>query len=92
MESHFDRYETSGKKEKKTGIAHSVVGEVKGRGGRFLKQVDGVLYEVDDATARTKVSHDFRTLRSTKVGDGDRVVKSVFRGKETAASKRLKEA
>jgi hypothetical protein len=45
-------------------MAERIVEEMKIRGARFLKKLDGIWQEVDDSVARTKISHDFRTLRS----------------------------
>jgi hypothetical protein len=39
--------------------------QIKRRGGKFVKQVDGVWVDVDEKTAREKVSHTFR-MRNKK--------------------------
>jgi hypothetical protein len=65
LELHRPQYD-KGEKFEKTAITTNIVRIVKGEGGRFLKQNDngrGWL-EVDDASARMKVSHAFRTRRS----------------------------
>jgi hypothetical protein len=63
LESFFDRYEAL-KRSEKTNLAQEVVLKVKSQGGRFLRQADGMWEAVDDDTAREKVSHTFRSLRS----------------------------
>jgi hypothetical protein len=45
-------------------VSACIVHLVKEEGGRFLKELnDGGWFEVDEATARTKASHAFRTRR-----------------------------
>ena len=65
LELHRQLYD-QGEKYEKTAIATDIVRIVKGEGGRFLKQNDNGRgwVEVDDASARVKVSHAFRTRRS----------------------------
>jgi hypothetical protein len=65
MEWHRPQYD-KGEKSEKTVIAADIVRIVKGEGGRFLKQNENGRgwVEVDDASARVKVSHAFRTRRS----------------------------
>ena len=64
MESKFELYETTPRPEKPL-VSGEIVQEMKHNGCRFLKQVDGMWEEVDDAVVRKKISHDFRTMRST---------------------------
>jgi hypothetical protein len=69
LELHRQQYD-QGEKSGKTVIAADIVRIVKGEGGRFLKQNDHGLpgwVEVDDASARMKVSHAFRTRRSVLI-------------------------
>jgi hypothetical protein len=63
LESQFAEYENCGRRQK-TAVTERIAEEMKTRGGRFLKKVDGIWREVDDSVARAKISHDFRTLRS----------------------------
>jgi hypothetical protein len=47
----------------KTQLARIIVEKIHERGGRFLKQEGAGWVEIDDETARTKVSHTFRNHR-----------------------------
>eukprot|EP00934_Nitzschia_sp_Nitz4_P002590 Nitzschia sp. Nitz4//scaffold29_size155292//59278//61341//NITZ4_002653-RA/size155292-processed-gene-0.13-mRNA-1//1//CDS//3329546433//2580//frame0 len=62
IESYHPQYDVAQKLEK-TNLSKAIVEEVKGYGGRFLKQSDAGWVEVDDETARYKVSHTFRNHR-----------------------------
>ena len=61
IDTHKDKYEQS---EKGAATAY-IVHLVKEEGGRFLKELEGgrSWVEVDEATAREKVSHAFRSRR-----------------------------
>ena len=53
-------------------LTNSIVFDIKAKGGRFIKQVDtkgcnGIWVEVDDETARGKVSHTFRNIKMQHV-------------------------
>ena len=62
-EKHDQDGNTSSKFAKKHPTIY-IIHLVKGEGGRFLKKLeDGGWVEVDEATARAKVSHAFRTRR-----------------------------
>ncbi|KAL3924666.1 MAG: hypothetical protein SGILL_000903 [Bacillariaceae sp.] len=58
----MEEYEQVSRNDK-TGVSRNVISKIKGYGGRFLKQNDGVWEEVDDAEALKKISHSFRTHR-----------------------------
>ena len=61
-----DNYE-KGDRFEKTLIAADVVATIRESQGRFLKPLKGGGWEeIDDATARLKVAHTFRTLRKSK--------------------------
>ena len=64
-ECHRKEYESVSKMDKKF-VAATIVQLVKEGNGRFLRQEGPGWVEVDDATAREKVSHLFRNSRSTK--------------------------
>jgi hypothetical protein len=64
LESVLAQYNDS-TREAKPKIAKQVVEQIKGRGGHFLRPVDGMWERVDDETAKEKVSHTFRSLRSS---------------------------
>jgi hypothetical protein len=64
IEEHKERYDRA-TKEKRQGIAEGIVDMVyNDYGGRFLKDDGGVWIQIDDKTARHKVGHSFRALRS----------------------------
>jgi hypothetical protein len=64
IDTHKDKYEQKGAKRI---VSAYIVRLVKEEGGRFLKEVEhGGWVEVDDDTARTKVSHAFRARRGCK--------------------------
>ena len=65
IENHMLRYEQSSKRVEKTNLTSEIVQVVKGYGGRFLKQENGGWIEIDDESARDKVSHSFRNLRQS---------------------------
>jgi len=60
--STMEKYEEASRNDKTT-IARNVINKIKGYGGRFLKQHEGVWEEVDDSEALRKISHSFRTHR-----------------------------
>jgi hypothetical protein len=63
LDRHIDNY-AQGEKGAKAKMSAYIVRIVNEEGGRFLKQLeDGGWVEVDEATARAKVSHAFRTRR-----------------------------
>mmetsp|Transcript_19560 Transcript_19560/g.36480 ORF Transcript_19560/g.36480 Transcript_19560/m.36480 type:complete len:489 (+) Transcript_19560:119-1585(+) len=63
IEGFHSNYEQASKLEK-TKLAKHIVEQIQGQGGRFLKQDEtGCWVEIDDETARTKVSHTFRNHR-----------------------------
>jgi hypothetical protein len=62
IDKHMDKYEEGN--SAKYAITAYIVHLLKEEGGRFLKEVeDGGWVEVDEATARLKISHAFRTRR-----------------------------
>jgi hypothetical protein len=65
IDTHKDKYEQQGARGKASAY---IVRLVKEEGGRFLKELDrgGGWIEVDDAAARTKVSHAFRFRKGCK--------------------------
>jgi hypothetical protein len=63
VESLLPQYNECKGKKQKMHLTQGVVLDIKNRGGRFVKQVDGVWVEVDDETARSKVSHTFRNKK-----------------------------
>jgi hypothetical protein len=64
LEKHMDKYEQDEKGAKVKVVAY-ITHLVKEEGGRFLKELEGGGWvEVDEATARAKVSHAFRTRRA----------------------------
>jgi hypothetical protein len=64
IDRHIDKYEEQGVNGTKVVASAYVVHLVKEEGGRFLKELkDGGFVEVDEATARAKTSHAFRTRR-----------------------------
>jgi hypothetical protein len=64
LDNHMDKYERQGKMGGKNKVSAYIVQMVKEEGGRFLKKLkDGGWVEVDEATARAKVSHAFRGRR-----------------------------
>jgi hypothetical protein len=62
IETYQGRYENAQKLEK-TQISKFIVQKMKEDGGRFLKQDDAGWVEIDDDSARYKVSHTFRNHR-----------------------------
>jgi hypothetical protein len=88
LDDNFERYETSAR-HLKSAIAKDMVDQVKAQGCRFLGQVDGFWIQVDDAKARNKVSHDFRTLRSSKKSNpGDSSINTCGSVKKETLNKR----
>ena len=72
IDEHKDQYDSASKLEK-TNIAKKVVQLVQASQGRFLKRDEGedgggFWIEVDDETAREKVSHSFRNRRLGQTG------------------------
>jgi hypothetical protein len=64
VDSNVPLYEGYSNNEDKAVLTQRLAGEAKAIGGRFLKQDEkGVWMEVDDNTARTKVSKLFRARR-----------------------------
>ena len=64
LEENAERYNSASKTDK-TAVAMDIVDKVKGSGGRFLKHENGVWEDVDDRTARVKVTMAFRSKRRT---------------------------
>ncbi|CAJ1958684.1 unnamed protein product [Cylindrotheca closterium] len=64
LDNYQSEYEQA-KKFDKMEIAQKTVDQVHSYAGRFLKQEGAVWIAVDDSVAREKVSHAFRTRRST---------------------------
>jgi hypothetical protein len=63
LDKHMTKYDR-GEKGDKVAISAHIVCMLKEEGGRFLKDLeDGGWVEVDEATARAKVSNAFRTRR-----------------------------
>jgi hypothetical protein len=63
VEKNMDRYD-EGNRGAKYAVAASIAHLLKEEGGRFLKETeDGGWVEVDEATARSKISHAFRSRR-----------------------------
>jgi hypothetical protein len=52
----------NGKKMKQL-VTQEVINKIKSWGGKFVKQLDGVWVDVDEQTAREKVSHTFRNKK-----------------------------
>jgi hypothetical protein len=73
VESRLDRYQFVVFKEKSL-LAWEVVHEVKGSGGRFLKErLNGLFVEDDDKTCRKKVSIAFGDLmKRSRLKQGER--------------------
>ncbi|CAJ1959509.1 unnamed protein product [Cylindrotheca closterium] len=65
IRKHQTSYEVAQKYEKKN-LVLQVIGMVKGRGGRFLKDVGGCWSEVEEDVARAKVGHLFRDKKRTR--------------------------
>jgi hypothetical protein len=65
IEENLDRYDAT-PKHKKMSISLEIVNEIHQRGGKFLTLSDTGWYEIDDATAREKVSSCFRSIRKVK--------------------------
>jgi hypothetical protein len=63
VETFREKYENNTTRLEKTEIASTIVRLVKESSGRFLKQDGSGWFEVDDVTAREKVSHTFRNKR-----------------------------
>jgi hypothetical protein len=63
VESLLLRYNACNGKEMKRLITQEVINKIKSRGGKFVKQVDGVWADVDEKTVREKVSHTFRNKK-----------------------------
>ena len=64
IEDNKEKYDRE-TKEGRQKVAEGIVAIVHGYGGRFLKDDgDGVWVRIDDKSARRKVSHSFRALRS----------------------------
>jgi hypothetical protein len=65
LDKHMDKYYDKGGKGDKVVVSAYIVHLVKEEGGRFLKELEnyGGWIEVDEATARAKVSQAFRTRR-----------------------------
>ena len=63
LDKHLDKYQ-QGEVGAKGKVSAYIVDIVKKEGGRFLKELEvGGWVEIDDAAARTKVSHAFRSRR-----------------------------
>jgi hypothetical protein len=63
LDKHIEKYD-KGERGAKSTVTAYIVHLVKEEGGRFLKELeDGGWAEVDEATARAKVDHAFRTRR-----------------------------
>lgn len=65
IRKHQSSYEVAQKYEKKS-LVLQVIGMVKGRGGRFLKDDGGYWSEVEEDVARAKVGHLFRDKKRTR--------------------------
>jgi hypothetical protein len=70
IEEHYNQYESSSKMEKKK-LTEEVVRIIKEPSGRFLKEDSAGWAEVEDGVARFKVSHAFRSMRSTTARNKD---------------------
>jgi hypothetical protein len=63
LDKHIGKYDLDDKGASAK-VAACIAHLVKEEGGRFLKELkDGGWFEVDEATARAKISHAFRTRR-----------------------------
>jgi len=62
IEGYHDRYEAAAK-GKKAELAMEIVKKIQSQGGNFLKEDDAGWVVIDDAAARSKVSHTFRNHR-----------------------------
>jgi hypothetical protein len=66
VEQNKSVYEAADKQEK-TRMSFEILGMLKAKPSRFLKKnASGIWEEVDEETAREKVSHAFRTMRAPK--------------------------
>jgi hypothetical protein len=63
VESRAKQYDLATSSSEKKQLTHEIVHLVKDSTGRFLKDDEAGLIEVEDDVARLKVSHAFRTLR-----------------------------
>jgi hypothetical protein len=64
LDKHMDKYD-KGEKGTKVKVVSYIIHLVKEEGGRFLKELeDGGWVEVDEAAARVKISHSFRSRRA----------------------------
>ena len=66
VKKYGDQYDGSTRREK-SGIADSIVQQVKSEGGRFVRPLDeGGWEEIPNEVARSKVAKCFRNSRRTK--------------------------
>lgn len=65
IEQNLDRYDAT-PKHLKMPIALEILKEIHGLGGRFLAPCDNGWKEIDEVTAREKVSSCFRSFRKMK--------------------------
>jgi len=62
VDAHLDAYDNA-KLVQKAELTERIANEIYVSGGRFLRMIDQVWEEVDDSTAREKISHTFRDRR-----------------------------
>jgi hypothetical protein len=65
IEQNLERYEAT-PKNKKIAVALEILNEINGIGGRFLTPSETGWIEIDEVTAREKVSSCFRSFRKVK--------------------------
>jgi len=83
VDENLERYDAASKREK-TAIANDILETVHERTGRFLKRDSDVWQEVDDSTARYKISHMFRGRRQRPSDTGDEVMEAAPDGAPSA--------
>lgn len=70
VDQHYDRYVSTDSKHDKKCLSNDIVATIRCSGGRFLRsnQGDGCWVQVDDETARNKIAHWFRHMKSKQSG------------------------
>jgi hypothetical protein len=87
VESLYSRYDEASKSEKAI-ISLETVNKVKGTGGRFLKQVEGIWVEANGEEAREKVCIAFRSFRSLRKDSNSKQFDLINRDSEKETKKR----
>jgi len=62
----LDRYVSAKSRQDKSLVILAVIDIVRGNGGRFVRQRDGVLVELDDKQTREKVGHCLRDMATAR--------------------------